>query len=317
MRLLLGIVFSASVFLAAAFAFSPRTLPEFPATGLRIDTVLVLGAARAGPRLVAAGERGHIFLSDDEGGTWRSVKSPVEVTLTALFFHDAKVGWAVGHDAAVLRTEDGGETWQLARSAPEDERPLLDVRFGSTEHGIAIGAYGMFLESRDGGRTWASRKIIEGDSHLNALAAGDGGRFFIAGESGTVLFSRDDGAQWAQLPPPYKGSFFGALMPGGNDLVAFGLRGNVYHSADLGQAWSAFNNPSQASLMGARTLAPGSAVLVGQGGSVLVTRDGGRSFTLHRDAGGAAFAAALPAANGDLLAFGERGVTRITGIAKP
>lgn len=311
----LGLVFSVVVLFAVAFAFSPRTLPEFPATLVRIDTVLILGAARAGKRLVAAGERGRIFVSDDEGKSWRGVKSPVEATLTALYFHDPQHGWAVGHDATVLRSGDGGDTWQLAHSAPQEDRPLLDIRFRNLQHGVAIGAYGTFLESRDGGRSWHQRKIVEGDRHLNAIAASDGNRLFIAGESGTLLSSPDNGVQWTQFSPPYSGSFFGVLVDESGNLTAYGLRGNVCHSPDLGQAWLAVTNPSQTTLMGGQTLGDGRAVIVGQGGTVLLTRDGGRSFTSHRDASGAAFATVLPAKNGDLLAFGERGVTRITGIA--
>ena len=274
-------------------------------------------AVRAGSRLVAAGEGGHIFLSDDEGKTWRAVKSPVDVTLTALYFHDTKHGWAAGHDAAILRTEDGGETWQVAHLAPRDERPLLDILFRDAQNGIAVGAYGTFLESRDGGRSWSARKILNGDPHLNALAAGSGGKQFIAGESGIVLYSGDDGAHWTRLHSPYKGSYFGILAIEKTDVIAFGLRGNVYRSADLGQVWSAISNSSQASLMGAQSLAIDRAVLVGQDGTVLLTRDGGRTFTRHRDPAGPVFAAVLPVPGGDLLAFGERGFTRITGIAKP
>ncbi len=317
MRRLLGSAFSVAVLLAAVYAFSPRALPEFPATGLRIDTVLVQAAARAGSRLVAVGERGHVFLSDDEGKTWRAVKSPVDVTLTALYFFDARHGWAAGHDAAILRTEDGGETWRVAHLALQDERPLLAIRFRDAHNGIAVGAYGTFLESRDGGRSWNARKILDDDRHLNALAAGSDGRHFIAGESGVVLYSADNGAQWTRLQSPYKGSYFGVLAIGATDLIAFGLRGNMYRSADLGQAWNAIANTSRASLMGSQLLATDRAVLVGQDGTVLLTRDSGRTFTRHRDPGGAAFAAALPAPDGDLLVFGERGVTRITGIAKP
>jgi photosystem II stability/assembly factor-like uncharacterized protein len=312
----LGIVFCASVFLAGAYAFSPRSIPQFPATGLRVDTVLLLDAARAGRRLVTAGERGRIFLSDDEGTSWRPAKSPTESTLTALYFLDARHGWAVGHDTVILRSTDSGESWQQVHSAPEEQRPLLDIRFLGPEHGVAVGAYGAYLESRDGGRTWTARKITDGDRHFNALAAA-ADRHYIAGESGALFSSGDGGAQWAELASPYKGSFFGIVGTGGSDLVAFGLRGNVFHSANLGQDWRAVENTSQASLMGGRVLGPGAAVLAGQDGTLLVTRDGGRTFTLHRHAGGTAFSTVLPAANGDLLAFGERGVARITGIAKP
>lgn len=313
----LSLAFCAAVFLCAAFAFSPRAIPEFPATGLRIETVLVLAAARAGERLVAAGERGRIFLSDDEGKTWRAAHSPVEATLTALHFQDARNGWAVGHDAVILHTGDGGETWRLVHSAPQEERPLLDVYFRDALHGVAVGAYGAFLETRDGGRTWTPRRILEDDPHLNALAPAAGGRLLIAGEAGTLLASPDGGTRWMPLAPPYRGSFFGVLAPGAEDLIAFGLRGNVWHSPDLGRTWSPVAIPSQASLLGGRVLAPGSAVLVGQDATLLVTRDGGRSFELRREASGAALAAVLPAANGDLLVFGERGVTRLAGGVQP
>src|SRR5690349_8937389 len=37
---------------------------------------LLLDVARAGSRLVAVGDRGHVLLSDDEGGTWRQVIVP-------------------------------------------------------------------------------------------------------------------------------------------------------------------------------------------------------------------------------------------------
>lgn len=317
MSRLLGIVFSASVFLAGAFAFSPRTLPTFPATSLRVDTVLLLAAARAGARLVAAGERGRIFLSDDEGRSWRPAKSPTEATLTALHFLDPKHGWAAGHDAVILRTGDGGETWQQVHSAPEEQRPLLDIRFHSPEHGVAIGAYGAYLESRDGGRTWAARKIIDGDRHFNAIAAGGDGQPFIAGESGTLLFSGDGGTRWEQLHSPYKGSFFGILGTGANDLVVFGLRGHIFHSRDAGGSWTPVDNSSQASLMRGRTLKDGTVVLVGQDGNVLVSRDGARSFALHRAAGGRALASMIEAADGDLLVFGEGGFARAAGVLGP
>ncbi len=65
MSRVIGILFALAVLIGAIFAFSPRPAPVFHATGLRIDTVLLLDAARSGKRLVMAGERGRIFLSDD------------------------------------------------------------------------------------------------------------------------------------------------------------------------------------------------------------------------------------------------------------
>ena len=316
MSRIVGILFSLAVLSGAIFAYSPRPAPVFPATGLRIDTVMLLDAVRAGKRLVAAGERGRIFLSDDEGASWRPAVSPTQATLTTLYFLNAQQGWAAGHDGVVLHTADGGSNWKQLRQAPEDERPLFVIRFDDAQRGTAVGAYGAYAESRDGGKSWVERKISDSDRHYNAMAVTESGLRLIAGESG-LLLSSADGETWKPLQSPYKGSYFGAVSPGKSNLIVFGLRGNIFHSADLGGQWQPVQNQTQASLMGGKALDGGVAVLVGQNGTLLLSRDGGETFALHRDAGGAAFAAALPAANGDLLAFGERGVTRITGLAKP
>lgn len=313
----IGLLFSLAVLLAAIFAFSPRPVPVFPATGLRIDTVLLLDAARAGKRLVTVGDRGRIFLSDDEGGTWRAAVSPTQSTLTSLFFIDEKHGWAAGHDGVVLRTADSGAQWTQLRHAPEDERPLFAIRFDDLQRGTAIGAYAAYLETADGGKTWVEKKIADSDRHYNALVVIEGGARLIAGESGTLLRSADNGETWNALQSPYKGSFFGLVWPGARNLVAFGLRGNVFHSSDLGEQWQAVPSQTQAALLGGRVGAAGATVLVGQNGTLLRSGDAGLTFTAQRDAGGASFAATLPVANGDLLAFGERGVTRIVGFSKP
>ncbi len=171
--------------------------------------------ARADGRLVAVGEWGHVLLSDDGGGSWRQAESvPTRVTLTAVTFTDAKRGWAVGHDAVVIHTRDGGETWELQHQAPEEEMPLLSVWFEDAEHGLAAGAFAMLLETRDGGETWRRRPLTSNtdeDYHLNAIFRGPGDTLFIAAEYGSIYRSLDDGASWERLHPPYDGSFWGGL----------------------------------------------------------------------------------------------------------
>ena len=69
---------------------------------------LITGIARAGNRLVAVGQRGHVVLSDDGGQRWTQATVPVSSDLTAVRFVDAQVGYATGHDGVVLGTRDGG-----------------------------------------------------------------------------------------------------------------------------------------------------------------------------------------------------------------
>ena len=91
--------------------------------------LLLLDGAVAGSRLIVVGERGYILFSFDDGASWGQAEVPVKVMLTGIHMHDALTGWAVGHDAVILRTVDGGETWSMVHEAPEEELPLLDVWF--------------------------------------------------------------------------------------------------------------------------------------------------------------------------------------------
>jgi photosystem II stability/assembly factor-like uncharacterized protein len=50
------------------------------------------GVVRAGKRLVAVGERGHIVFSDDGGGRWLQSEVPVAADLTAVHFPTAEQG---------------------------------------------------------------------------------------------------------------------------------------------------------------------------------------------------------------------------------
>jgi photosystem II stability/assembly factor-like uncharacterized protein len=312
----LGIVFIVLVVVAAAYAFSPRPVPAFPATEPAIATLLMLDGVRADSRTIAAGERGHIFISDDDGATWRRAKAPGQSTLTALYFHDAKRGWAVGHDAVILRTLDGGETWEQTHFTPDDQKPLLDVWFESATKGYAIGAYGSFYETTDGGATWRPRKVLDDDMHLNAMAKAADGKLFIAGEAGTLRRSHDGGQNWESLAPPYKGSFFGILGAKDGGLLAFGLRGRIFRSADSGQTWQSVDTGRQASLMGGSVFEDGSIVLVGQDGTILVSRDHGKSFSTQQRADGKAIAAVARVDARELLLFGESGASRAAPLSQ-
>ena len=278
---------------------------------VRADNLLLLDAAYAGKSVVTVGERGQILISTDNGTTWRQARSPTQATLTALTFADAKNGWAVGHDAVILRTSDGGENWQQIYSAPDQQKPLLDVWFKNALVGYAVGAYGSYYETRDGGKTWQQRKILKDDMHINAIAGGTDGKLFIVGEAGTLYRSIDDGARWEELPSPYKGSFFGVLRLSSDSLLIFGLRGHIYRSEDFGQSWAAIANSSQASLMGGNLLDVQSVLLVGYDGTVLSSHDQGKTFIHYKNRDSKALAAVLSKQQGTLLLFGEAGFSRL------
>lgn len=279
---------------------------------------LLLDVAHAGKRMVAVGERGHILYSDDDGSSWEQAKVPTRQMLTALFFVDDKHGWAVGHDALVLATTDGGATWSKQFEDLQREAPLLDVWFKDLQHGFAIGAYGALLQTNDGGTTWedvSDRLDNEDAYHLNGITEVKDTGLFIVGEMGSLFRSVDGGETWETLEGPYQGSLFGVLATGEpHSLLVYGLRGHLFHSADGGDSWqqialsTASGGILEFGLANASVLDDGNIVVVGHGGSVLTSSDHGHSFSVFNRPDRVSLAAVTAGADGKLVLVGQGGV---------
>ncbi len=272
---------------------------------------LLLDAQRVGDNLIAVGERGHILLSEDNGNSWSQAQVPTRATLTAVYFIDQQNGWVVGHDQVILRTKDGGKSWELVYENPEVESPLLDILFLDNAHGYAIGAYGQFLESFDGGSHWEGRWISEDDFHLNQIIT-MGDQLFIAAEAGFAYRSDDGGQNWILLDPDYQGSFFGIFPATENRLLLFGLRGHMFRSENSGESWIQIETGTEASLTSGLRLEDGTLVITGLAGTLLTSQDNGNGFVLQQDPGRKGFSKLLQAADGSIIAVGSFGVTKLS-----
>ena len=158
----------------------------------------------------------------------------------------------------------------------------------------------------------ADRETPAGDRHLNAIV-GDG-NLLVAGESGTLLRSTDNGATWDKLPSPYAGSLFGALMLANGDWVAYGMRGNVVRSTDRG-APGRTSTATCRCRTSARPSSPTANWCWWQGGAIVASRDGGLTFDVRKLGGVQSLAAVLDMGHGALLLGGEAGVAPLAGAA--
>lgn len=306
---------------------------------------VLLGAALAGARWVAVGERGLAVVSDDRGRTWRQARVPVSVTLTAVAFADDQRGYATGHGGTVLGTSDGGLTWTrlldgraiaamtqeaAARSgdaaqrkaaermaADGPDKPLLDLVVSSPTEAFVVGAYGMALATSDGGRTWSlASGLLENPKglHLYAVRRRDQ-VVVIAGEQGLLLRSDDGGRSFRKLAMPYQGSFFTLELPSAKDIVTAGMRGNVWRSADAGSTWHQLPLPSPAAITGSSLRQDGSFVLASQAGQ-LFSGIGG-SLEVLKAPPLPPLTGVLPVSGEALLALSLQGVHVLPSLAAP
>tara|TARA_R110001583_G_scaffold194676_1_gene366219 strand:- start:14268 stop:15371 length:1104 start_codon:yes stop_codon:yes gene_type:complete len=318
---------------------SPSQLSEHVAQSL------LMAITRAGERLVAVGQRGHIIYSDDQGRSWVQAAVPVSSDLTSVYFVNKNSGWAVGHDGVILHSQDGGRRWSkqldgrqanhllLNGMAPlrmrmlqdprvdelmsevlrfnEDgpDKPFLDVWFADENHGYAIGAYNLIFRTEDGGQNWISlfdKTDNPGFYHLNAVIGWDN-EIYIAGEQGLLLRYDAESQRFVALDTPYIGSFF-ALAHSDHSLVAFGMRGNIYRSVNEGETWQRSKSETEAGFSDVVVLDSGYMVAVSQAGQVLLSKDMGVSFKLLNVQASMPYSSITVAGDYSVAITGTRGV---------
>lgn len=189
--------------------------------------------------------------------------------LLDVWFENDQHGFAVGAYGMVLRTQDGGDTWQ-------DWAPYLDNPT---------------------------------NFHYNSISEVAGGGLVIVGEAGQIHVSTDGGETWQKRESPYDGSLFGVSGTSRvNEILAFGLRGNTLLSTDLGRTWTMVPNEANATLNSAAVAADGRITLVGNGGAVLMSSNHGETFRSHFREDRAGVMAVVPISGTNLLLVGEGGV---------
>lgn len=296
---------------------SPQVKPTAAMMAAHAETGLLLGIVDTGQHLVAVGGNGDIVTSPD-GERWTQVHTPVDVTLTGVAFADAHHGWAVGHDALILHTADGGLSWSVQSFQPDLNAPLFSVLALDPRRALAVGAFGTLKATEDGGGHWSDvdAPVLTKDKlHLNAITRLANGDLFIAGEHGLAAVSAD-GRDWHRLSPPYEGSFFGALPWGSRGAIAFGLRGNVYVSDDArADHWQKVDAHTTSSFFGGLALPQGEVALMGGDGEIVIVDGKGAGRVVRDSSSGqgqaTTYAAGIEYHNA-LIVVGEAGVARVS-----
>lgn len=304
---------------AAAAPVKPRPAEIMPLAmkGLLLDVT------NTGKHLIAVGDRGVVLVSNN-GKDWAQVATPVRSALTAVSFADDQNGWAVGHDAVILKTADGGKTWAMQNFQPELEKAFLDVLALDASTAFAVGAYGLFFKTVDGGTTWGPAEaaaITTDELHLNAISKLADGSLMVVGEQGNIGISADAGATWTKIVSPYEGSLYGALPLGSGGALIYGLRGNAFTAVDVKAAeWLPVATNTVKSFFGGASLPDGGVALVGLAGLVMkldasgttkeikvIVQETGSSGKLADKEVTGTFSATTPWAGG-VLVVGELGV---------
>lgn len=189
------------------------------------------------------------------------------VDLRAISFADATRGWAVGGKGAILRSVDGGATWQ--KDVSGTTLFLTDVVAPSTASIWVAGNAGTILHSTDGA-SW-SREPTGTTIDLWAIAALSADSVIAVGNSGTCLITTDGGAHWQTVATGTTQALLGIGIGQGSVRIV-GRNGTILQTASFGGSF--VTEPSGVTTALTAILIDNSTVgiIVGEDGTILRTR---------------------------------------------
>jgi photosystem II stability/assembly factor-like uncharacterized protein len=148
--------------------------------GFHLNRIVSAG----GSRLYIAGEAGHLYRSDDEGTSWRTLPSPYEGSFFGMLPLQGDAVLAFGLRGNLFRSTDAGSSWQKINTG------TVAMLTGATHFdagAIAIvGLSGVVLVSRDGGRNFTLLQQAD-RAGLSAAVAAPDERLATVGENGAKL----------------------------------------------------------------------------------------------------------------------------------
>jgi photosystem II stability/assembly factor-like uncharacterized protein len=272
---------------------------------------------------------------------WQSQTSGVTSRLRGVSAVSSRVAWASGANGTVLRTTDGGQSWQSLRVAGAETLDFRDIDATSDRVAFALsigsGESSRIYKTTDGGLHWDLQFAnTEPEVFLDAMTFRDqahGIAFSDSVDGRFVMFTTANGRSWERvpadrLPPALPGE--GAFAASGTNIAMSGrahvwigtTAARVLRSSDGGRTWSVATTPlATGTATGIFSIAfrdQQHGVVVGGDyrkesqaiDNAAVTSDGGATWTLVKGHGLSGFrsvVAWVPGSKQSLIAIGPSG----------
>ena len=202
---------------------------------------------------------GTTILQTINGGVgWVSIPFPTEnIFIFSIFYFDSLSGWMGGRPHALVKTTDGGLTWQNASIDTSTLAffPVLNIQFYNRQHGYAAGGIfdvaGVIWNTHNGGASWKAIDVLMAPAdevrglHLfdsvHVIGAGGDPDF---GYGVGMIRSGDGGTTWNYHELGMQGLAYDIDFRTGNEAWSpLGQSRSLIFSTDSGNTWSAVSAP--------------------------------------------------------------------------
>ena len=193
-------------------------------------------------KILAGGVSGGMFLSEDDGASWRLTTSPADLASVTALAQDPLnrnvwyygTGELLGNSASnggtsflgqgIFKSTDGGENWAQLEATTEGALTSFDnifdrvwnIAVDPTNGNVFAAVFGFIMRSTDAGQSWFVSLGPENQpfgSATDVAIAPDGTIYATLGRNGNpgvtlfgVFQSKDGGENWTDITPPDYGT---------------------------------------------------------------------------------------------------------------
>jgi photosystem II stability/assembly factor-like uncharacterized protein len=250
----------------------------------------ITSLAVSGTNLFASTRQRGVFLSTDNGATWRAINSglPERTDFQCLAVSGTNL-FAGTVERGVFLSTDNGASWTAVNSGLPEKCSVWRLEASGTNLFAVAGAKraSIFL-STDNGANWKPANSGLPGSAVLCLAASGPNLFAgtgtpITGRDACVFFSTDNGANWKAVNAglPADNPAFRFAVTGGDLYAGSWHGGRVFRSRNNGSSWTpaSFGLPDAADFSLSDLAASGTNLFLGSFKGVFLSTDAGAIWT--------------------------------------
>jgi len=207
---------------------------------------------------------GSLLLETIDGGLhWDTISYPEEnIFITTIFYLDSLRGWMGGTPHALVKTIDGGQSWQPAviDTSTLAFFPILNIEFYDEQYGFASGGIfdiaGVIWRTSNGGENWYAIDPIDAPADevhglylfdsLDVIGSGGDPDF---GYGVGMMRTRDGGMSWEYDEIGVQGIAYDVdFVTDSVGWAPLGPERKFVYTKDMGSTWEETQTPESTSI---------------------------------------------------------------------
>ena len=216
-----------------------------------------------GTDVYACGQNGVILKSIDEGDSWTDVSPGTGGHVFKMFFTSPTTGYAVGTQAYIHKTTNGGASWTTTYdydSGISEDFQLRSIYFTDANNGYIVGknsfaTQAILVRTTNGGATWIPQVVL-GTHYVDIEFLNSDTGFILSqnpGSNMSVIFKTINGGTTWNFQTTLPKAQTDIAFPSFNVGYTCGLNGTIFKSTNInlsiedlenGTELSVYPNPS-------------------------------------------------------------------------